>query len=84
MQSQDVKIADVVFEDGGVRGIGLAGALVVAEEKGYQWESLAGTSAGVIVASLLAAGYTAAEIKAIINEPDYTRFKDTSLIDKIP
>ena len=38
--------ADVVFEDGGVKDIGLTGVLEVAEEHGYQWENLAGTSAG--------------------------------------
>jgi NTE family protein len=84
MKSQDVMIADAVFEGGGVRGIGLVGALVVAEEKGYQWENMAGTSAGAVVASLLAAGYTATELKAILGELDYTRFEDKSFIDKIP
>lgn len=29
--------ADAVFEGGGVKGIGLVGAIAVAEEKGYQW-----------------------------------------------
>ena len=28
--------ADAVFEGGGVKGIGLVGAVAVAEEKGYQ------------------------------------------------
>jgi len=76
--------ADAVFEGGGVKGIGLAGAVAVAEEKGYQWENVAGTSAGAIVAALIAAGYTGVELKAIIKELDYNRFKDTSLIDRIP
>jgi NTE family protein len=84
MNLQDIKIADAVFEGGGVKGIGLVGAVAVAEERGYQWESVAGTSAGAIVASLLAAGYTAVELKAVLDELDYTRFKDKSLIDNIP
>ena len=54
--------ADAVFEGGGVKGIGLVGAVAVAEERGYQWVNVAGTSAGAIVAALLAAGYSAAEI----------------------
>ena len=41
--------ADAVFEGGGVKGIGLVGAVAVAEEKGYQWVNVAGTSAGAIV-----------------------------------
>ena len=44
--------ADSVFEGGGVKGIGLVGAVAVAEERGYQWVNIAGTSAGAIVAAL--------------------------------
>jgi len=76
--------ADAVFEGGGVKGIGLVGALAVAEEQGYQWVNVAGTSAGAIVAALLAAGYTAIEIKDILNELDYNRFKDASILDRVP
>lgn len=58
MNSQDIRIADAVFEGGGIRGIGLVGAVAVAEENGHQWESLTGTSAEAIVVSQLAACYT--------------------------
>ena len=76
--------ADAVFEGGGVKGIGLVGAAAVAEEKGYQWVNLAGTSAGAIVAALLAAGYTAVELKEIMQELDYNKFKDATTLDKVP
>ncbi len=76
-------MADAVFEGGGVKGIGLVGAVAVAEEKGYQWANVAGTSAGAIVASLLAAGYTAAELKKIMAELDYNKLKDGSAFDKV-
>jgi len=76
--------ADAVFEGGGVKGIGLVGAVVVAEEQGHQWVNVAGTSAGAIVAALLAAGYKATEIKKILEELDYNKFKDASTLDKIP
>jgi NTE family protein len=76
--------ADAVFEGGGVKGIGLVGAVAVAEERGYQWVNVAGTSAGAIVAALLAAGYSAVELKEVMEELDYNRFKDTSLIDRVP
>lgn len=76
--------ADAVFEGGGVKSIGLIGAVAVAEEKGYHWENLAGTSAGAIVAALLATGYSAAELREIMHELDYNRFKDQGLIDQIP
>ena len=80
---QEIK-ADAVFEGGGVKGIGLVGAVAVAEEKGYHWVNVAGTSAGAIVAALTAAGYTAQELKEVIQELDYKRFKDASPLDKIP
>ena len=84
MKEANNLLADAVFEGGGVKGIGLVGAVAVAEEKGYQWENVAGTSAGAIVAALMAAGYSAAEMKEIIEELDYNRLKDTSILDKVP
>jgi len=68
-----VKKADAVFEGGGVKGLGLVGALTVAEENGYtDWRRVAGTSAGAIVASLLAAGYSAEELKEILMDLEYS------------
>lgn len=77
-------MADAVFEGGGVKGVGLVGAVAVAEEKGYRWSNVAGTSAGAIVATLIAAGYSATEMKEILSELDYSRFKDASVIDRVP
>ncbi|MCF7891235.1 patatin-like phospholipase family protein [Candidatus Bipolaricaulota bacterium] len=77
--------ADAVFEGGGVKGIGLVGALTVAEEEGYdEWVNVAGTSAGAIVASLLAAGYDSSELEDLIMDLDYTKFRDKGIIDRIP
>lgn len=76
--------ADAVFEGGGVRALGLAGALQVAEEKGYQWNRLAGTSAGAIVASLLAAGYRGEEIIEIMLEEDFLKLIPTTVLSRVP
>ncbi len=70
--------ADAVFEGGGIRGIALVGAIQVAEEQGYRWKRVAGTSSGAIVASLLAAGYTAAELRRFFHELDFSRFMKRS------
>lgn len=78
------KKLDAVFEGGGVKGIGHVGAVSVIEQKGYQFENLAGVSAGAIVAALLAAGYSAEELKAVMDELDYNNFKDTGLVGSIP
>jgi NTE family protein len=81
--SENKMMVDAVFEGGGVKGIGLVGAAAVIEERGYQWSNLAGTSAGAIVAALLAAGYTSLELKNIMMQLDYNNFKDTELLDRI-
>lgn len=76
--------ADLVFEGGGVKGIGLAGALATLEERGYRPQNVAGTSAGSISAALLAAGYSAAELREIILDLDYRQFQDKGWEDKVP
>ncbi len=75
--------ADAVFEGGGVKGIGLVGAVSEIEKAGYAFENLAGTSAGAIVASLLAVGYSATEIKSEMGRLNYNDFKDEGLLDKL-
>ncbi len=75
---------DAVFEGGGVKGIGLAGAVAVTEEQGYEFVNVAGTSAGAIVAALVAAGYRAAELREILQSLDYSQFKDEGLLDRVP
>ncbi len=74
---------DAVFAGGGVKGIGLVGAVAAVEAAGYRLENLAGTSAGAIVASLLAVGYTGAELGDILQTLDYTRFRDEGFLDKL-
>ncbi|MFD1422228.1 patatin-like phospholipase family protein [Laceyella tengchongensis] len=76
--------ADAVFEGGGVKGIGLVGALSVAESKGYKWKKVAGTSAGSIIAALLAAGYTGKELYEILMEQEFLQFLAPSWYDYIP
>src|SRR5215203_3167751 len=70
---------DLVFEGGGVKGIALVGAYSVLEEEGYEPQNMAGASAGAIVATLIAAGYTSDELKEIISKLDYDQFKDEAL-----
>ena len=75
---------DLVFEGGGVKGIGLVGALATLEEQGYVPYRVAGTSAGAIVAALLAAEYEAAELRALVLSLDYEQFQDRAWEDKVP
>jgi len=75
---------DLVFEGGGVKGIGLAGALATLEERAFRPQNVAGTSAGAISAALLAAGYTGVELREIILNLDYRRFQDKGWEDRVP
>jgi NTE family protein len=47
--------ADLVLEGGGVKGIGLAGAVLALDQAGYRFQRVAGTSAGAIAAAIIAA-----------------------------
>lgn len=70
---------NLVFKGGGVKGIAYAGALFQLNEMDIlpQIKRVAGTSAGAITATLLALGYSAAEIEDIvINQLDFASFMD--------
>ncbi|KGM94551.1 phospholipase [Clostridium novyi A str. 4552] len=71
---------DAVFEGGGVKGIGLVGAVSCLEDKGCIIENVAGTSAGAMIASLVAVGYKSNELKEIIMNIDYNNFLDKKLL----
>jgi NTE family protein len=71
-----------VFEGGGVRGTALVGAIAAAEKKGIGFRAVAGTSAGAIVASLIAAGYKAEEMRTLLTETDFKKFMDP--VSRVP
>ena len=73
----DEKRVDLVFEGGGVKGIGLAGAYAHLDAQGFQPQRVAGTSAGAITAALVAAGYTGDELRRLVlEEMRYRAFAD--------
>lgn len=76
--------ADAVFEGGGVKGIGIAGAVCCMENSGYRFKKLAGTSAGAIIASLISAGFSGMQIMKMFLNLDYTGFMDKGFIQHIP
>jgi len=69
-----VAVADLVLEGGGVKGAGLAGAVSVLA-KDYEFHRVAGTSAGAIVASFIAAGL-GSELESIMVTTDFAQFLD--------
>jgi len=70
--------ADLVLEGGGVKGMGLVGAItaLTSAAESYTFRRVAGASAGAIVASMLAAGYRAAEMTTIMTDLDFSQFED--------
>jgi NTE family protein len=72
-----------VFEGGGVKGIALVGAIAASEQAGLTFHQIAGTSAGAIVAALLAAGYNADELKQILGSTAFTQFIPTTWVHRL-
>ncbi len=61
---------DGVFSGGGIKGVALIGAYEVLEERGFTFKRVSGTSAGAIIASLIAAGYSSKEMADMMKEMD--------------
>lgn len=78
--NKQVTPVDLVFQGGGIKGIALVGAYSVLEERGYQLVNMAGASAGAIVATLVAAGYSAEELYDVMKNPRKD-FKDKAWED---
>jgi NTE family protein len=70
---------DLVLEGGGVKGIGLVGAVSTLRRAGYELGDagrVAGTSAGAIVGSMIAAGMPVPQLEQTMRTIDYRRFRD--------
>lgn len=77
------KPCDIVLEGGGVKGIGLIGALEELGKADYGHCRVAGTSAGAIVGALLASGMSMERMKHLMQNVDYRSFRDEGLLDKL-
>ncbi len=73
---------NLVMEGGGIRGIAYGGALLELEQRGVLagLQRVGGTSAGAIQAALLAVGYSAPEIVAVVNATPVQRLNDGRFI----
>ncbi|HZQ31443.1 MAG TPA: patatin-like phospholipase family protein [Mycobacterium sp.] len=83
------KRADLVLSGGGVKGIGLVGAVVALMDAGYEAQRVSGTSAGSIVGAIVAAAsqgqkMTGAEVKELALSIDYKKFLDPGPIERVP
>ncbi|HEY2765883.1 MAG TPA: patatin-like phospholipase family protein [Pseudonocardiaceae bacterium] len=72
---------DLVLEGGGIKGIGLVGAVNTLRASAYpDIHRVAGTSAGAIVAALIAAGMSAERMEEVMRGLDYAKFEDAGLL----
>jgi NTE family protein len=84
VSSKELLNADLVLEGGGVKGIGLVGAVLVLSEAGYTFPRVAGTSAGAIAAVLIAsiskAGKPMTSLKSYLGSLDFKQFMQTGRV----
>ena len=77
-RSMDYPFQNLVLEGGGVKGIAYAGAFEVLEQQGILGKvgPVAGTSAGAITATLVALRYEPDQIRSLIFNIPFEKFKD--------
>src|SRR5438128_663800 len=63
----------LVMKGGGLKGLACVGAFAELQPF-YRFDLYVGTSAGAIIAALLAAGYTADEMEKILREMNFADF----------
>ncbi len=73
---------DAVFSGGGVKAFAYLGVLESMDNRGFQIERVAGTSAGAIISAFIAAQFTMEEIKKAVNELDVKLFMDPPIITR--
>lgn len=76
--------ADLVLEGGGVKGIGLAGAVAAITDAGYVPHRISGTSAGALVGAVAAAGATGGRLGEITRSLDFRAVADASGLARLP
>lgn len=81
------KYADLVLEGGGVKGVALVGAAVALHDAGYSFARVAGSSAGAIVGSIIAAMECAHEPMSraddIARSLDYRQMQDRRTLSRL-
>ncbi|MDH6245191.1 patatin-like phospholipase family protein [Mycobacterium sp. OTB74] len=81
--------ADLVLSGGGVKGIGLVGAVGALADAGYSVQRVSGTSAGSLVGAVVAAtgrqgDLNSEQVREIALSVPYSKFRDSGPIESIP
>jgi phosphoglycerate dehydrogenase-like enzyme/predicted acylesterase/phospholipase RssA len=79
--------ADLVLEGGGVKGLGLVGAVGTLAAAGYDFPRVAGTSSGAVVGAFVAALQRAGEplsrLEDVARSLDYRRLRDRGALGRL-
>jgi NTE family protein len=80
---------DLVLSGGGVKGIGLVGAVVALMDAGHSVKRVSGVSAGSLVGSIVAAAahrnqLAGNEIKELALSLPYDKFRDSGPVGRVP
>jgi NTE family protein len=75
---------DLVLQGGGIKAIGLAGAMDALAERRIFIRRIAGASGGAVVAGLTAAGYSPQELRQIIETEPFPELLDTRWYTRLP
>ncbi len=83
------KSMDLVLSGGGVKGIGLVGAVVALMDAGYSVMRVSGVSAGSLVGSIVAAAshrnqLAGNEIRELALSLPYHKFRDSGPVGRVP
>jgi NTE family protein len=81
--------ADFVLSGGGVKGVGLVGAVAAMIDAGYRAQRVSGTSAGSIFGAIVAAAskrehLTGEQLKEIALRINYRKFLDAGRVESVP
>jgi NTE family protein len=71
---------NIILAGGGVRLGAYVGALYALRERGVVIKKIVGISGGSVISTLHASGYSLSDLKALMLEMDYRKFKDFSLL----
>jgi len=83
--AKEKKKINLVLEGGGMKGLAFIGALMELEKE-FEWAYLAGTSAGALVATLLAFGKTSSELLVLVDDDEFYKNikRNTDFVSHIP
>lgn len=76
--------ANLILSGGGVKGIAFIGGLEMFALRGWQFCNIAGVSAGAIIGSILAAGYSPLELREILDSFVFEKMKIDDIPKRIP